>query len=292
MSQEFALVTKSFRGDLGAFAGLCATVDRHMPDARHYVLVDHPDLPLFREFATPRRTILECEEFLPGLHTFNLPAHRLWWRPPFTLVRGWIHQQLAKIAFVARMTEDAAVHLDSDLYLLRALEQGYVFDGERPRLFRRAGGGQGPRHLKWHRTAQSVLGLPATGYRGFDYIGQGVVWSPRVVRAMIARIEEVAGRCWIDVLARQFRFSEYLLYGIFCEQVSGEHASLISPDDAEPWHLSWHYDLSTPAAVDSFVQQISPDHLGVLIQSNLDLPGEQRSAIIRRIEQLFHERRQ
>lgn len=289
---QFALVTKTFRGDLELFAQLCRTIDRHMPDARHYVLVDTADAAMFAPFGNGRRQIVNCAELLPRMRELDLFGQRLWWRAPFTLVRGWIYQQLAKIAFVASMSEDAAVIVDSDLYLLNAIRHEQVFTGGRTRIYRNPGGGRGKQHRKWHRIAQQLLGLPEGGYQGFDYIGQGVVWSPQVVREMIARIEAVSRRPWLDVLAAKFRFSEYLLYGIFCDQFEGPHQQLVCPSVPDHWHLSWHYDLSSDVEIETFINSVSPHHLGVLIQSNLRMPSGQRSAIIDRIEHTYRDRSQ
>ncbi|GAA0266875.1 DUF6492 family protein [Alteraurantiacibacter aestuarii] len=284
MAKDFSLLTKTFRNDLPEFEKLCATIDEHMPDRRHYVLIDHSDLELFSRFKSERRIIVDCSELLPGFHEFEFMGRRLWWAPPAKLVRGWIYQQLAKIQFVARCTEDAIVLVDSDAQFLRPVEDRHVFDGDRVILFHNPDNPSGgvAQSDKWHNIGLRSFGLPETGYTGFDYISQAVVWSPEIVRAMIRRIENVSGSQWVKALIGRFRFSEYVLYGVFCEQVPGPHQAMVAPTDREICHCSWHHDLSTPAGVEDFIAGFSDHHVAILIQSNLHMPAAERDRIFER----------
>lgn len=285
MTRCFALATKTFKNDLADFAKLCETIDRHMPDVRHYVLIDRVDLPLFARFASPKRIIVDCDEALPELHQFQLLNRRLWWRFPAKIVRGWIYQQLAKISFVAGCTEDAIVLVDSDTKFIAPVQDRHVFDRDRVVLFRNPGkpsGGAGQSD-RWHNFALKVLGQPENGYTGADYISQAVIWSPDVVRAMIGRIEQVTGKRWYDALIGRFRFSEYVVYGVFCEQLAGPHKNLVSPREEEICHCSWYYDLSSDGGVDAFVAGLADHHVAILLQSNLGMTEAQRQQIFARL---------
>lgn len=281
---SLALVTKSYRGDFELCRDLCASVDRHMPAIPHYLLVDRADRQLFAPLASSTRTIVPCDALLPQFREIDLPGRRLWWQPPWRFVRGWIHQQLAKIAFVAGMVEDAAVHIDSDITFIAPLPQANVFEGGRVRLLRNPGGGQAAQHDRWHRIAQQLLSLPVTGYSGCDYIGPGVVWSPAQVRAMISRIEHATGMQWFDALAHHFRFSEYLLYGNFCDHVADPGGAPMPSGDWRFCHMSWGHDFAGEEGIERFVAALGPQHACVLIQSNLGLSHVRRAAIMRRIE--------
>ncbi|MGQ7829924.1 DUF6492 family protein [Altererythrobacter sp. Z27] len=281
---SFAFVTKSYRGDFELCRSLCQGIDRHMPETTHYLLVDAADLKLFEPLATNRRKLVDCSALLPKFKELDLLGRRLWWRFPATFVRGWIYQQLAKIAFVAEMEEGAAVHIDSDVHFRAPLDERFIVEGATARLLRNPGGGASAQHDDWHRIAQKSLGLPITGYSGCDYIGPGVVWSPDQVRAMIERLEAVSGRAWYDTLAGHFRFSEYLLYGTFCDKLGLDGQTGLPSGDWSFCHLCWGHDLSTEQGVQRFVEAAQPHHACVLIQSNLGIDYAKRSEILHRID--------
>lgn len=278
----FAILTKTYAGDRDGFARLATSIDRFAPDVMHYVLIDARDRDVFQPFVRAGRSIVTGDALLAGLHPFTLGKRRLWWSWPSVVVRGWIQQQLAKIAFVATCKEDAIVIVDSDTTFVRPLRRDHVFAGDTPRLFRKPGQGTGPRHQKWHRVAREMLGLAKGDYTGADYITQGVIWSPRTVRAMIDRIETITGRSWLRALAGKFEFSEYILYGVFCDFVADDH--LFRPTEDEMCHCSWHYDLTVDSDLDKFVGDLSDAQCAVLLQSNLHLPRPREAEILDRLE--------
>ncbi|WP_271079215.1 DUF6492 family protein [Aurantiacibacter sp. MUD61] len=282
MKRRVCVVTVTYRGDIDLFEQLCQSMDETMPEMEHHVLVDPSDLDLFGRSAGPNRLIIDASTLLPQFHQFTIGARRLWWRWPFYIARGWTYQQLVKIAYASELDHDAILLVDSDMVFLRAVEDGDVFEGDRVRLYLRPGQADGPEFAKWHDVASRALGLPETGYTGSDYISTAVIWSPQVVRAMIARIEASTGRKWHDALIANFRFSEYITYGIFCQHVSGLHTDLIAATQKELCHCSWHYDLKTEEGVAAFVAELAPHHAGVLIQSNLGLTEVRRAELLAR----------
>ena len=287
ISRSFCIVTPTYRGDLEPFTQLCRSIDLHMPQTTHYVLVDRSDMAVFAPFSSSRRVIVDCSLELPQFHEFRFLGRRLWWRWPMHVVRGWIYQQLTKIRVVGRLEEDAAVIMDSDAWLIRPIRPEQVFDGDRVRIYRRANDSDGPEFQKWHNVALASYGLPQTGYTGYSYISTAVIWAPEVVRAMSAEIERATGRKWHDELIRPFRFSEYIQYGVFCDRIAGPHRDLVSPVPEEICHCSWHYDLDTDQGVDSFLDDLQEWHSAVLIQSNLRLSEERRLEIVKRFEGRF-----
>ena len=286
-SQErtFALFTVTWRGDIFAFKQLCNSIDRWMPDVRHIVAVDHSDVALFSEFAGPFREIVDCSEFLPSLHEFSLFGRRLWWKFPFHIIRGWIYQQLSKIAIVSTFDEAAIVIVDSDVVFIRKLETGDIFDNSSVVYFRNLGASSGPpsQSSRWHDAAATTLGLPMRGYTGADYISGAVIWSTDVVRAMLHRIESIHGGKWLKPLLRHLRISEYVTYGVFCDHVSGPHRTLISPTPAELAHCSWNYDFDESGGVEMFVSELPDDAAAVLVQSNLNMAPARREEVFARI---------
>ncbi|MEM7703261.1 MAG: DUF6492 family protein [Pseudomonadota bacterium] len=282
MTKAFTIVTVTYRGDLGPFRDLCASVDKHMPGVEHHVLVDRSDWKVFAEFAGPKRTIIDCSKVLPNYRELNAAGRRIWVRWPFKIVRGWIYQQLAKIGYVQTLDCDAAVIVDSDAVFIRTIEQSDIFDGTKTKLYRCPDRPSGPpdQSAQWHDAASHALGLQPQGYTGADYISTAVIWSPAVLRVAIKRIEAVWGQSWDRVMTRFFRFSEYVIYGVFCDHVHGTHQDLIARTEAELCHCSWHYDLLTPTGSAQFGADLKDHHRAVLIQSNLGLSDEARQAVL------------
>jgi len=281
----YALVTKTYRGDLASFAELCGSIDRFAPGVRHIVVVDHADMELFARFSGPFRQVIDASAYLPELREFTVLGQRLWlhgWRRP---VRGWIYQQLAKIAVVAALDERAVVLIDSDSRMIAPLSADEIFSGVMVRFFRDPGAPSGPvaKSPKWHDAAAYALGLPLNGYTGADYIAGAVVWSPDVVRMMVRQIERHHGGEWIEPLLRRLRFSEYVLYGIFCEHVQGPHRKLVCPTERELSHCSWKYKFTRSEEVDRFLADLTTDASVVLVQSNLQMTKGEIDRIFERV---------
>ena len=280
MTRSFALFTKTYVGDHECFAQLCQSIDRHMPEITHYVLVDHSDVALFERYHSDKRKIIDCKTILPQFRELNLPGRRIWWKFPAVLVRGWIYQQLIKIGFSATISESAVVLVDSDVTFRRALTADDVFAGDRVKFYRAPDRADGPQFEQWHRIAQRSLGVAETGYSGYDYIIPAIPISPAVMRAMIARVQDVAGRDWAYTLARHFRFSEYVLYGNFCDKVAGPHQELVKATPDGFCHCSWDYDLDNSVSLDEFVKAFGEQHACVVVQSNLGLSEQKRAEVL------------
>lgn len=278
---KFLIVTKTYAGDLEYFRDLCASLDRQMPEIEHHVLVDRVDLSLFGSFQSENRKVINCSDLLPEFKQFQAMGRRLWWRAPFYIVRGWIYQQIAKIAYIANLECDAALIIDSDLAIVAPIQERHVFQNGKSRFYRFPGQSSAGQFVEWHNIAMRVFGLVEEGYTGADYIGQPIIWSPKVVRMMIERIEKETGRKWYDALVGNFRFSEYILYGIFCDRVLDTTTRPVTPTDRNLCHYSWHYDLDDEEGVRKFVNDIEPHHVAVCVQSNLGLAKPRRDSIVR-----------
>ena len=276
-----ALLTVSFRRDLALSEVLCETIDRLMPGVSHYLVVDACDFRDFQPLQASNRIILPSELFFPATMALNALGRR--WRlsllaPP---IRGWIYQQIVKLAVVAALDHEAVTIIDSDAVLVRPIETERVLRGGRTRLYRAAGGGRTSEHIRWHEAAADLLGLPRRGYFGADYISTAVTWRPTVVRALLAELDRRSWLPWRSALGWRWRFAEYILYGVFAEHVPGPHQNEVFFDADDICHCSWHYDLSTSEGAAAFRSGLTQRHAAVLIQSNLTLAAETRSDLLR-----------
>ena len=294
---SLAVVTPSYRHDAELFADLHRSVVRATDESvAHHVIVPRADVELFAGIGgrrcvvtpeeslypphfRPARAVNRLVRFLPRVsaHVRIAAIDR---RPPFRPVRGWMMQQVLKLEMCRRLSADTVVLIDSDVELVRPVTEAGFRAGELARLYRlpQAVDGRLPHHMAWNGTARRLLGLPAPAFPASDYISSLCVWEPAVVRAMLARVEQVAGRPWADAVLGQPTFSEWTLYGIFAEEVLryGEEAKT----DSSRCHSYWGTDPLAAEDAAGFAAQIRLDDVAVLIQSKTGTSREVRRAVI------------
>lgn len=231
---SITLVTLSFRGDFDLCRLLCESVDTFVPsDIQHIVAVPRSDLEIFSTLKNDRRTLV-CQEDLLPKWLWKIPLPSPAWRKRLFLprrniylalggffVRGWIAQQLMKISLASRIANDIVLMVDSDAVFVRPLDVTALHQGDKVRLQRFPGAADFPMQRRWHDAASKLLGLPVQGYHGASYMDHLICWRPATVNRMLERIETTGGKDWAKILASTPEFSEYNLYGIFCEKVLG-----------------------------------------------------------------------
>jgi hypothetical protein len=279
---RLAVITKTYAPDFELCAALNRSVLENSPEAiHHHIIAPRSDLELFGRLAGPR-TRVRCEaDFLP--RTFvRVPFSNIMVNldRPFPPVRGWIQQQVIKLAALAASEEDAVLVADSDVEFIRPFNaEMFVRDGT-VRFFR------GPnkidrrlsRHMTWHRVARELLGLPAEEPPYPDYISSPLAWDPAIVRRMLARVASTTGRPWATAIAGLLDFSECVLYGVFVDSLMGAPANSFVSDDS----LCLVYWENTPLDLKGlapFVSGIQPTDIAAVIQSKSRTPRAIREAI-------------
>ncbi len=176
-------------------------------------------------------------------------------------------QQLLKFAIVPRLGADAVVIADSDVVLVRPLSsESLLFEGRAP-LYRRAGVVDAtlPRHVIWHATARRLLGLPSASPPLPDYISSFAVWETEVVIALQRRVERTTRCSWLDALGAQLHLSEFILYGVFVEEVLGlDRRTIVTSSRC---HSYWETTPLDRDAAREFARGIASDDLAVMISA-------------------------
>lgn len=291
------ILTKSYGGDAEVCRALCASIDRFVDaDIGHRLIVPASDLPRFADLASARRTIVTEDRLLPWWFV-KLPLPGQPWRQrlhlprrdvyviPFGLpVRGWIAQQIMKIAAAAQADAEVVVHVDSDNVFVRRLRFDDLVRDGRVRLYRDPVPVDLATHRRWQASAGRLLGLPPATFYGGEYIDPFVVWRRSLVRAMIARIERVAGRGWLPVLATTPHFAEYVLYGVHADRIVGLDAAELFATDRTLCHARWADDFADGAAQAAFAAALLPEHRTCLIQSTIATPMAARQHVFDLVE--------
>jgi hypothetical protein len=279
---RMAVITPSFAPDFE----LCIALNRSVLDnttdtVQHHIIVPRSDLELFGRLSGPR-THIRCEaDFLP--RTFKpIPFSNLTLNlgKPFPPVRGWILQQVIKLAAVAAAEDDVVLVVDSDVEFVRSLTpELFVRDGQ-VRFYRRPGqiDDSLPRHMIWHRTARILLGLPPVDPPFTDYIPSSLVaWDPKIVRQMLARVSAVTGRSWPTAIAGQLHFSEWTLYGVFVDDVRGAPANSFASED-QLCLCYWEPIPLDPDGAAEFARNIRPTDIAAMISAKSRTPLAVREA--------------
>ncbi|MGA3489435.1 DUF6492 family protein [Micromonosporaceae bacterium DT55] len=281
---RLAVVTPSYAPDFDLCADLNRSVLAHSgDDVHHHIVVAARDLALFARLAGPRTHIRRASDHLPrGFVPVPRTNLTLNLRRPFPPLRGWITQQIVKLAVTAGFDADAVLLVDSDIEFIRPFgPQTYLRD-EVVRFYRKpdAVDESLPRHLSWHRVARELLGLPPARPPFHDYISAPVAWSPTIVRRLQHRIEMVTGQAWADAIGARLHFSEATLYGVFVDEVLGAPATANSSAEMLCHNHYEEVPLDAPA-LRRFLAEVAPADVAVMISAKSQTPLELRRQALR-----------
>jgi hypothetical protein len=291
---SLAVVTPSYRHDAELFGDLHSSVLRLTDESvMHYVVVPAADVELFKGIVGKRGVVIAEESLYPShykaIRGVNpvvrflpfVPAHariaavniKNLRRP----IRGWMMQQLLKLEFCRQLQVDTVLLVDSDVELVRPINEATFRNGERARLYRclNTVDDSMPVHMEWIKTSRDLLGLPEGQFPASEYVSSLCVWEPKVVQALLARIEQVTGLQWMDAITAQRTFSEWTLYGVFAEEVMKYPESDLTESSLclSYWgHSSGDNPPLTLAGAMEFVSHLKVDDVAVLIQSKTRTP--------------------
>lgn len=278
---DFTLITPTYLPDLARAELLVESVQHCCPGVPHHLIVDHRDLAHFRHLSD-RTTIITSEDLLPWwIH--RLPGRRSVWlslrsRPN----RGWIVQQILKIAAASQVEADVSIFCDSDVAFVRPFTPVPTLTG--------AGGNSialldvefvNDEVREWTDTARSLLGLDSETLTPRGHVGNLICWRRNNVVAMIERIEKVTGSDWRTALMRLSTFSEYVLYGAHTRGVLGYERAGHHPSTLPLVKPSWGLDLSDAKAFDDFFSVVDPATVAVMIHSKDSIePAHYRDRLV------------
>jgi Family of unknown function (DUF6492) len=274
VTESVAFVTPSYRLDRDRCALLSRSLKACAPSFEHWIIVDRGDLQLFRSLQNHTTHVVAKEEVLPvwvrRLDTLKIGLRsNVWLQARGLPIRGWLLQQFIKLAVAEKLTADVLVHVDSDVVFLRPFSESSVVDRDgRVRLYARPNYVDEtlPDHIRWHRSAEKLLGIAPADLPMPDYISSLVPWKRSNAVALLEHIQTTTGRHWLPVLASAWDVSEYTLYGRFAQDVLATSADqFVSPSS-----LCHDYYKRVPLSapdLEALLDRVGPEEVAISLTS-------------------------
>jgi Family of unknown function (DUF6492) len=287
-SLRFGIITPSYAPDFERCRLLCQSIEQFVsPPVHHYIVVDRADWSLFQPLAGANTSILTKEEVLPWW-IVRMPGN-LWFSLKSLPIRGWLLQQIVKIAVARTIAEEVAVFVDSDVAFVRPFDFQSLVQGDIPgalrdrvRLYHEPAGNFADMllHVTWHHQACKLLGLPPTPLPAPDYIDHVITWRRENVVQMCQHLERLSGRGWIETLCRSWHLSEYILYGTFTDQVMGSRSGHYR-EAHKLCHDYWRSEPMSQSELQQFMAGIQPEHVAVMISAKSGMTVDQYQDCLR-----------
>lgn len=289
LSSAVAIVTPSYRLDFERCALLNRSLQACAPSFEHWIVVDRGDIPLFRRLESRRTTVVAKEEVLPvwvhRVDTLKLGLRsNVWIQSRGRPIRGWLLQQLVKLAVAEHLDTDVVVHADSDVVFLRPFSVSSVIDARgRVRLYQRpdcvdqslAG------HVRWHRSAERLLGIDAADVPMPDFISSLVPWRRENAVALLEHLERTTGRHWLRAVAAAWDVSEYTLYGRFARDVLGDGAAQFV--STSPLCVDYYKRVAlTAPELTAFLESVDDDAVAVSLTAKAGMKPDDYMQVLER----------
>lgn len=277
-SPSLCILTPTYRGDIEQFSLLRRSIRHFAPTLPHFAIVHTEDWSAFRERfrGEPMLEIITTADVLPRSverrRRKSGPKWRTgaWWYG--RVVKGWLAQQLAKIFALAECPYEAAVFLDSDVFVCRTLEPSYFYVNGKLKLFRQQA--LNAEAVDFDVSTHEILGNPLNRVpveNLYDYIFHPACFRKSTAERLLEEFQIRGRPRWIRRFLRERRPSEYNLLGhsaMVLEAGSGYHLVECPPTDL-------HHSVRFPEDKANFEVEIEhmlrqPKHFA-LIQSTLHI---------------------
>lgn len=288
MKKTYAIITPSYVNDFERCKLLVESKRKFLKEyVVQYIVIDKSDINLFKQLESSQTKLLIKQNILPWWIIklpFLLKNKTVWLSLKGNLLRGWIIQQMIKLAVSKYVSEDILVYMDSDEFFVKKTSFNDLFvEIEKLRLYRNDGGCD----PKWATTVADILSLEVSDCAKYSFVGHPVTWSRLKVLDLLDFIENKYKTDWYTVVSKYWNFSEYQLYGCymsFCDELNSDYFVT----DVEFSHQLYWKDgicpdpLSEKECID-FFDKVGDKNFG-MITSASKTPLENYSNILRNLE--------
>ncbi|HEY9643000.1 MAG TPA: DUF6492 family protein [Coleofasciculaceae cyanobacterium] len=284
----FAFITPSYAPDFQRCKLLCWSIKQFVLfPVKHYIVVDKKDFNLFQQLADSNTIVLTKEEILPTwikripfFDKKNIWLNLKGYKSGNWLLRGWLIQQIVKLAAAQYVEQEVLVFVDSDVAFIDFFDIHTLINNDKVRLFRVEHSTNMDNEMgeKWKDTAKKLLDLPPQNNYNDFYISQIVTWRRDNLINLYQLIEKNFQRDWLEVISEMRDLSEYILYGMLASYVIGEDSGHY---DNHLQKVCWCYWETIPMShqeLKEFFQAAqASSHKAVMIsaKSSIDLSIEQ-----------------
>ena len=226
--RSLCILTPSYRGDLAQFAVLRESIRVFAPEISHVALVHTEDYRRFRKRfqAEPNLEIIPTAAVLPR----EIERRRRKSGPKWLTgnwfgrrqIRGWHAQQLAKIFALASSRYEAALFVDSDVFICRPLQARDFYVDGRLKLFRQRA--KNAEQLDFDISTHDLLGRPLHAVTDFfDYIFHPACFRRWTALGLLQELSRRRGSesRWMRKFLEERRPSEYNLLGYAATVLDG-----------------------------------------------------------------------
>jgi hypothetical protein len=250
------------------------------PDFAHVAIVNSEDCGLFRaRFRDESRLeIVKSAAVLPRfLERRRRKSGPRWLTGKWLhkdLIKGWHAQQLMKLYALAQCEYEAAVFIDSDVFICRPLAGDYFHVDGRLKLFRRAA--LNAEAADFDISTHDIIGNPLHNVTQlYDYIFSPACFRKSSAVSLFAEFERRGRSNWVKRFLAQARPSEYNLLGYaatMLEDCEGYCLTECNPDDL---HHSVRFPEDRARLAEEIELMRTQPKAFALIQSTLNIDGDQ-----------------
>lgn len=239
MHEKICMITPSHAGDIEQFSVLRRSIELFAPGFPHIALINTEDCDQFRDRfrGDTQLEIVRTAEVLPRpIEQRRRKTGPRWLTGRWLhkrLIKGWHAQQIMKLYALADCRYEAAVFIDSDVFICRPLGADYFYVNGGLKLFRRrALNAEG---LDFDISTHDILGNPLHQITElFDYIYSPACFRKSSAVSLFQEFERRKRSTWVRRFLAQTRPSEYNLLGYAAtvlEGGAGYHLVDCNPDD-------------------------------------------------------------
>ncbi len=273
---KITLVTPTYAKDLERFRFQRESIERLgiCDRIRHLAVVDHEDLPLFKDIGFDRNLdILSTRQVLPrkieqrrAARGYRRRDPRYWLTPK--PLHGWMVQQIIKLAAVEAVDTEGIVSLDCDTFFVRPIDHGDYFAEDGRMLLFEEDVKAPAKFMDWVISAMKFLKVRLNQAPVNVYTFSAVPMHCGVIADLKRHIEKVHGCAWDRAIIAGNVF-EYSLHGVYARFVD-QCARQVAVEPTLTLHLWNREDMAGFA--DHFAQRVANSSAkAAMIQGNMGL---------------------